>query len=282
MTDAIKGLKPEPVWRFFSEIAEIPRESKNEARMTQYILDVAARHGLQAQRDDVGNVVVRKPAAPGKEKAPAVVLQGHLDMVCEKNKDKKFDFARDPIQLVRAGEYMQADGTTLGSDNGIGLAMSLAVMTDKSLPYGPLEMLCTVDEETGLTGANALKPDFVKGRMLLNLDSEEEGTVYVGCAGGKDTVGKFRPAWEEAPGGFVPMEVRITGLKGGHSGLDIALGRANSLEPGQEHGAAARKNGRRKQAKRHPARGGGGGPHPAGQDGRGKADCGPFRKSLPE
>ena len=158
MSNAIAGLEPALVWKYFAEISRIPRCSKHEERMTRYVLDTAKRLGLEARADAAGNVVVRKPASAGRERAPMICLQGHLDMVCEKNKDTVHDFEKDPIQLVREGNMLRADGTTLGADNGIAVATNLAIMADKSLEHGPLEFLFTVDEETGLTGANALEP----------------------------------------------------------------------------------------------------------------------------
>jgi dipeptidase D len=189
MSEAIQGLKPELVWKYFAEISRIPRGSKNEAAATQYVLDTAKRLGLQAKSDAMGNVVVKKPSSANRQSVPSVVLQSHLDMVNEKNKDTVHDFLKDPIELVRKGNLLVANGTTLGADNGIGVATSLAIMEDQSLEHGPLEFLFTVDEETGLTGASNLSPDMVDSRILLNLDSEEEGELCVGCAGGRDTVG---------------------------------------------------------------------------------------------
>jgi Xaa-His dipeptidase len=183
VSSAIEGLKPALLWKYFAAISKIPRGSKNEAAITKYVLGVAKQLGLEARADKFGNVVARKPASSGRERVRTVVLQGHLDMVCEKNKDTVHDFLKDPIVLVRKGDIMMADGTTLGADNGVAVATSLAIMEDKSLVHGPLEFLFTVDEETGLTGANNLGPDFLIGKTLLNLDSEEEGALYVGCSG---------------------------------------------------------------------------------------------------
>lgn len=230
MTNAIAGLKPELVWKYFAEISQIPRGSKNEAAIINYVMQTASKLGLEAKKDSIGNVVVVKPASPGKENLPVVVLQGHLDMVCEKNKDKIHDFTKDPIELVREGDIIRANGTTLGADNGIGVAISLAIMEDKSLVHGPLEFLFTVDEETGLTGAQNLRGDFLKGRILINLDSEEEGALYVGCSGGKDTIGTLAVSWENAPENYSALQISITGLRGGHSGLDIHTGRGNAIK----------------------------------------------------
>jgi dipeptidase D len=230
MSNAIEGLKPPLVWKYFAEIARIPRCSKHEEKMTKYVLETAKRLGLEAKADRLGNVVARKPASPGKERVPMVCLQGHLDMVCEKNKDKVHDFAKDPIELVRKGDVMMANGTTLGADNGVAVATNLAIMEDKTLVHGPLEFLFTVDEETGLTGASGLEGDSLKSRILLNLDSEEEGELYVGCSGGRDTVGTWKVAYDPAPAQATAALVAVTGLKGGHSGMEIHQGRGNAIK----------------------------------------------------
>jgi dipeptidase D len=171
MSSAIEGLEPQLLWKHFAALSRIPRGSKNEAAAAQYVLDTARQLGLEARQDAVGNVLVEKPATPGKERAASVCLQSHLDMVCEKNADKAHDFTKDPIELVREGNVLRANGTTLGADNGIGVATALAVAEDRSLEHGPLEMLFTIDEETGLTGAQRLEPGFFRSRILLNLDS---------------------------------------------------------------------------------------------------------------
>lgn len=228
MTTAIEGLKPQLLWKYFAEISRIPRCSKNEAAIARYVLDVAQRLGLEGKSDAAGNVVVRKPASPGRERARTVILQGHLDMVCEKNKETKFDFSKDPIQLRREGDYLYAKGTTLGADNGIGVACALAVLEDTKLVHGPIDALFTIDEETGLTGAFALGKDMLKGRYLLNLDSEEDGAIYVGCAGGGETELHMDLKRTKAEG--KAYKLVLSGLKGGHSGVDILLGRANALK----------------------------------------------------
>ena len=230
MSEAIDGLKPELFWRCFSEIARIPRPSGREERIGRFVLDRAAELGLDATQDACGNIVVRKPASPGREGSPGICLQAHLDMVCEKNADKVHDFLNDPIELSRSGEVLTANGTTLGADNGVGVATSLAIMEDRSLEHGPLEFLFTVEEETGLTGAKNLNPDLVRSRTLLNLDSEEEGVLYVGCAGGKDTLGKWRLSTESAPKQATPFSLTVKGLKGGHSGLEIDKGLGNAIK----------------------------------------------------
>lgn len=230
MSDAISGLEPEPVWRYFSEISKIPRCSGNEQAISSYVMEKAGELGLDARQDEYLNVVVRKPATEGREDAASVCLQGHLDMVCEKNKSVEHDFENDPIQLVREGNVLMADGTTLGADNGIAVATSLALMEDSSLKHGPLEFLFTVDEETGLTGAAHLEPGFVESGTLLNLDSEDEGVLFVGCAGGRDTVGSWSVEVTGAPSGTVPRLLKVSGLVGGHSGLEIDKQRGNSIK----------------------------------------------------
>ncbi len=227
---AIEGLKPEPVWKYFSEISRIPRGSRNEAAVAKYVLNVAKKLGLEAKADKFGNVVVRKPASAGNGNKRSIALQGHLDMVCEKNKDKVHDFAKDPIELVRNDNVLMANGTTLGADNGIAVATNLAIMEDRSLEHGPLEFLFTVDEETGLTGASNLSADFLESKILLNLDSEEEGELFVGCAGGKDTIGTWKGHFDKAPDRYVAVQVKVSGLKGGHSGLEIDKGRGNAVK----------------------------------------------------
>jgi dipeptidase D len=230
MSDAIEGLKPELVWKYFAGIARIPRESGNEAAISRYIVETAKKLGLTARADQVGNVVVRKPASPGRERIRSVVLQGHLDMVCEKNKDLVHDFLKDPIEIVRKGNVLMANGTTLGADNGIAVATNLAIMEDKSLEHGPLEFLFTVDEERGLTGAKSLAGDFLQSRRLLNLDSEEEGALYVGCSGGRDTVGTWKAEFDPAPAQSTAALLKVAGLRGGHSGLEIDKGRGNAIK----------------------------------------------------
>jgi dipeptidase D len=230
MSNPLEGLKPELVWKYFTEISKIPRGSKNEKKISDYIVETAKKLGLEAKRDKVLNVLVRKPASQGRENVPMICLQGHLDMVCEKNKDKVHNFEKDPLELVVKGNYLMANGTTLGADNGIAVATNLALMEDKSAVHGPLEFLFTVDEETGLTGANNLQPEFVVSKILMNLDSEEEGALYVGCSGGKNTTGTWKAAYESINLKYAPAIVKVKGLKGGHSGLEIEKGRGNSLK----------------------------------------------------
>jgi len=226
----IEGLKPELVWQRFYELTQVPRPSKKEEKVVEYVRNFAKERNLEFKEDNVSNIVIKVPATKGYENAPIVVLQGHVDMVCEKNKGTDHDFDNDPIKLKIEGEWITAEGTTLGADNGIGVAAALATANDDTFVHGPLELLLTVDEETGLTGANNLKPGFVEGRILLNMDSEEDGAFYVGCSGGQDTNGFYKISKEPAKDGLVPVEIMVTGLKGGHSGLDVAAGRANALK----------------------------------------------------
>ena len=230
MTSAIDGLEPQLVWKHFGALSRIPRGSKNEAAAARYVLDTAGQLGLPARQDAAGNVLVEKPATAGRERAASVCLQSHLDMVCGKNADKVHDFTKDPIELVREGNVLRANGTTLGADNGVGVAAALAVAEDRSLEHGPLELLFTIDEETGLTGAQRLEPGFLRSRVLLNLDSEQEGEIYVGCAGGQDTRGTWAIVREAARANMVALELRVTGLRGGHSGLEIDKGRGNAVK----------------------------------------------------
>ena len=226
----VAELEPIPLWKHFDKILTIPRGSKNEDQMRRTVLAVADWAGLSHQVDDVGNVVVKKPGTAGHEGAAVTVLQSHLDMVNEKNADHQHDFARDAIVPVQAGDYLTADGTTLGSDNGIGVATMLAVMGATDLVHGPLEFLFTIDEETGLTGAAELDSSLLEGRQLINLDSEEEGVLYVGCAGGGDS--QLTVPLTTAPVGpdEVAVSLALKGLKGGHSGCDIHVQRGNAVK----------------------------------------------------
>ena len=227
MLEAIKGLKPEVLWQYFAEISAIPRCSKHEDAIRAYLIDVAKRNDLEYETDAIGNVAIRIPAKPGKENAPMVTMQAHMDMVCEKNKGTVHDFMTDPIKLVRDGDHITADGTTLGADNGIGIAAGLAFI-NSDIQHGPLEILITTDEETGLTGAFNIDPAIVKGRLMLNLDSEEFGYIYVGCAGGAN-VDMHLPLEFTAPAeGMTGARIILDGLKGGHSGCDIQLNRGNA------------------------------------------------------
>jgi dipeptidase D len=224
----IKELKPSLVWGIFEEITRVPRPSKHEEKIIAYLVDFAKKYNLAHKVDAAGNVVIYKPATPGYENSPAVVLQSHSDMVCEKNADKQHDFMTDPIEAYIDGEWVKAKGTTLGADCGIGMAAALAVLVDDSLKHPAIEALFTVDEETGLTGAFNLAPDMLSGKYLLNLDSEDEGELFIGCAGGIDTLATFTYKSERAPKDYAWMRVEIGGLKGGHSGDNIPDGLGNS------------------------------------------------------
>lgn len=221
-------LKPAGVFRYFEEICQVPRPSKKEEKIIAYLKAFGEKHHLETNVDEAGNVLIKKPATPGKENLKTVVLQSHIDMVCEKNNDVKHDFLTDPIETEIDGEWLKAKGTTLGADNGIGVATELAILAADDIEHGPLECLFTVDEETGLTGAFALKEGFISGDILLNLDSEDEGEMYIGCAGGIDTVAQFKYKNERVPEGYFFCKVTVKGLKGGHSGGDIHLGRGNA------------------------------------------------------
>ena len=223
----IKDLQPKAVFSIFDEITKIPRPSKKEEKIRAFILDFAKQHGLDAKTDAVGNVVITKPATPGHENAPTVILQGHMDMVCESN-IKGFDFETQPIPAVVDGEWVRTEGTTLGADNGIGVAASLAVLTDPDLEHGPLEALFTMDEETGMTGAFGLGEGMINGDILVNLDSEDDAEIFVGCAGGVDTVCTFKYNRSVAPTDFLYFKLDVSGALGGHSGGDIHLGRVNA------------------------------------------------------
>ena len=226
----VSDLEPTALWRHFDAILTIPRASKNEGRMREHVVGLADRLGLAHHADAVGNLVVRKPATPGHEGADITILQGHLDMVQEKNADVAFDFATDAIVPQMQGEYLTAAGTTLGSDNGVGVAAMLAVMEETAFPHGPLELLFTIDEETGLTGAARLDGGLVQGRRLINLDSEEDGILYVGCAGGGGTLLTLALGAAPAPEAGAALAVALRGLKGGHSGVDIHLQRGNAVK----------------------------------------------------
>jgi len=224
----IRKLEPKPLWNYFHEITQIPHPSKKEKKIVEYMKEFGRKNNLETTIDKVGNVIMRKPAAKGMENRKGVILQAHLDMVPQKNSDKKHDFEKDSIETIIDGEWVKANGTTLGSDNGIGVAAAMAVLTSKDIVHGPLEALFTVDEETGMTGAFGLKKGLLRGDILLNLDSEDEGELYVGCAGGIDVSVKKEYAEEESPEGMTAFKIAAKGLRGGHSGVDIALGRANS------------------------------------------------------
>jgi dipeptidase D len=228
MTPALMDLEPEVLWKHFDVLAATPRASTKEAAVRSYVLAQAARLGLETSRDAAGNLVVRKPARPGREAAPMAVLQGHLDMVCEKNEGTAHNFDTDPIKVIRDGDWLKADGTTLGSDNGVGVAAALAVMESTDIAHGPLEFAFTIDEETGLTGAAEFPGGVLKSKYFLNLDNEETGTLCIGCSGGIKTTGRRKVAFAAATGDSA-WRIKVFGLKGGHSGVDIHQGRGNAL-----------------------------------------------------
>jgi dipeptidase D len=225
----VADLAPQALWKHFDQILTIPRGSKNEEAMRRHVLGLAERKGLRTRTDAAGNAVVSKPASAGKEESPTVVLQSHLDMVNEKNSDVVHDFERDPLVPRREGEFVKATGTTLGADNGIGVAAMLALLEADDLVHGPLELLFTTDEETGLTGASDLDPSLISGKLLLNLDTEEENEVTIGCAGAGMSHLSLPLAAGAAPAGSIALAVALTGLKGGHSGMEIHLPRGNAI-----------------------------------------------------
>ncbi len=223
-------LKPARVFEQFAEINKIPRPSKHEEHMIEYLKSFAEKRGLEYEVDETGNVIIRKPATKGHEAAPMVSLQSHMDMVCDKLVDIEFDFHKDAIQTYVDGEWLTAKGTTLGADDGIGCAIELAILDSDDIEHGPLECVFTRDEETSLTGAMGMKEGFMKGDMLINLDSEDEGQIFISCAGGKTTSAKFTFTREQAPEGYFFLKASIKGLKGGHSGDDINKKRANAIK----------------------------------------------------
>jgi dipeptidase D len=228
MTTALENLEPKSLWKHFEALSAIPRASEKEAQARDYVLALAARLGLEAIQDGVGNTVVRKPARHGREGATPMALQGHLDMVCEKNEGTSHNFDTDPIRLVRDGDWVKADGTTLGADNGVGVAAALAVMESTDVAHGPLEFLFTIDEESGLTGASSFPAGLLQAKYFLNLDGEEEGTLCIGCAGGINSVARRKFALRPVLSGE-GWRIRVTGLQGGHSGIDIHKGRGNAV-----------------------------------------------------
>lgn len=230
MEGIFENLEPRQVWEIFRDICTIPHGSKNEAGLRMYIEKIAAAHGCRFKVDSVGNICISVAPAPGCESAPTVVLQAHLDMVCEKNETTSHDFTRDGIRCIRNGDWLSADGTTLGADNGIGVAAAMAIALSEELRHGPLEILLTVDEETGLTGAMGLAQDFFTGRMLINLDSENSNGVCIGCAGGGGGTTIYDLEMEKPKRSYVWQRICITGLKGGHSGMNIHENRANALK----------------------------------------------------
>ena len=224
----IKDLEPKSVWTAFYELSQVPRPSKHEEKAQQFLLDWGKEHGVSVRKDETGNIIFTKPATPGYENRRGVILQAHVDMVPQKTADTVHDFLKDPIQTQIDGEWVTAKGTTLGADDGIGVSLALAALEDKTLKHGPIEVLITYDEETGMTGAENLKPGEFEGDILLNLDSEAEGELYIGCAGGLDGMADFPYKTVKAGDGYVSYKLTVKGLEGGHSGQDIVLYRANA------------------------------------------------------
>ncbi len=224
----ITDLQPKLVWQCFDEITKVPRPTHHLDKMRAFLVNWATRHNIPVRTDEVGNVLMTKPATPGHENAPTIILQGHQDMVAEKRNDKQHDFMTDPITTIVDGDWVKADGTTLGADNGLGCATAMAVLLDDTLVHGPLECLFTVDEEQGLIGANGLQPGFLTGDILLNLDSEEHGQLVIGCAGGKVTIASLEYETTPATTANQFFRVHLNHFKGGHSGMEIGLGRGNA------------------------------------------------------
>jgi dipeptidase D len=230
MENNLQNLKPALLWKHFSAICSIPHPSKHEQKLSQYISDFARQHQLDLKKDSVGNLLVRKKATGGKEHSPTLILQSHLDMVPQKHDSVAHDFLTDPIRPYSDGEWVRAQGTTLGADNGIGVAISLAVLEDTTLQHGPLEILFTIDEETGMTGVKNLDPILLEGKMLINLDTEDDRELCIGCAGGIDAVAIAKPVFEPVPDNMVSFKIAVEGLRGGHSGIDIHTGRGNAIK----------------------------------------------------
>jgi len=230
MNHPFAGLEPKSLWDAFYGITQVPRPSKHEERISAHIEAWAGEHGFKVLKDAIGNLVVKVPASPGKESAKPVVIQGHLDMVCEKNKDTEHDFMNEPIKVRIEDGWVYATGTTLGADNGIGVAAGMAAATDPDIVHGPLELLMTMDEETGLTGAKELDASLIESRTMLNLDSEEDGVIYVGCAGGADVHTHFQPGTNPPVDGTKSFHLEVSGLRGGHSGLNIIENRGNAVK----------------------------------------------------
>ncbi|HFI1932474.1 TPA: beta-Ala-His dipeptidase [Yersinia enterocolitica] len=224
----LSQLSPQPLWDIFAKICSIPHPSYHEEALAQHIMTWAKEKGLHAERDKVGNILLRKPATKGMENRKPVALQAHLDMVPQKNNDTVHDFTKDPIQPYIDGEWVKARGTTLGADNGIGMASALAVLSDDNVEHGPLEVLLTMTEEAGMDGAFGLQPNWLQADILINTDSEQEGEIYMGCAGGIDFITTLALKREAIPAGYQTLKLTIKGLKGGHSGADIHLGLGNA------------------------------------------------------
>ena len=232
MSDAIKNLQPQAVWEYFEELSQIPRESGNEKAFRKYLINFAKQKNLSWAEDNIGNVVIKKPASPGNEKILPTVLQSHMDMVCVKTTESQHDFAQDPIKLVKKGDWMYADNTTLGADNGIAIAMTLALFADSAAVHGPIEALFTISEETGLDGALNLDISLLDSRRLINIDSEEEGEFIIGCAGGSEIIATLKADYHDVPKNSEGWKVTLSGFLGGHSGSEIHTGRGNAIKYG--------------------------------------------------
>jgi dipeptidase D len=230
MENNLNGLEPFLLWKHFSIICSIPHPSKHEQRLAEYIIDFAKRHNLGLKQDSAGNLLIRKPATRGKVDSEIIILQSHLDMVPQKHDSSNHDFLTDPLCPYSDGEWVRAQGTTLGADNGIGVAASLAILEDTTLEHGPLEVLLTVDEETGMSGVKSLEPGFLEGKRLINLDTEDDSELCVGCAGGVDVIATSKPVCEPVTGDVLSFKITIDGLRGGHSGIDIHTGRGNAIK----------------------------------------------------
>lgn len=228
MSKDVRSLEPKAIWNYFEDLNAVPRGSKKEDKAVAFFKEFGKKYKIDTTIDEMGNVVFRKPATKGKEKSPIIVLQGHMDMVHQKNSDTVFDFDKQGIQSVVDGDWVRAKGTTLGADNGIGVAAAMAILTATDVAHPALEVLITVDEETGMTGAHKMDPKMLKGRIMFNLDTEDENELCIGCAGGIDTLGTLKYKEEKTPAGMQGFKVTVKGLKGGHSGMDIILGRANA------------------------------------------------------
>ena len=224
----ISELEPKATWKYFEQICQVPRPSKKEEKIISFLMNWAKENSIEVKKDEIGNILMSKPASTGMENRKKVILQSHMDMVCEKNNDVEFDFDNDAIQAYIDGDWVKAKGTTLGADDGIGVAAQMDILTSNDLKHGPIECLFTVDEETGLTGAFALKPGFLSGEILINLDSEDEGEIFIGCAGGIDTIAEFDYKYENYNSDTKSLRIDIKGLHGGHSGDEIDKGLGNS------------------------------------------------------
>jgi len=230
MSSPLESLEPSLLWKHFDTIRNTPRPSKHEEKIIAVVKSWASDRGFEVLQDAAGSLTIKVPATPGHENAPTVILQGHLDMVCEKNSDVEHDFMTEGIEVEVKGDWVQAKGTTLGADNGIGVAAAMAIADDPAVTHGPLELLCTIDEETGLTGAKDLDASMVTGRIMLNLDTEEDGAVYIGCAGGADSIATLKTGRRTGALGSSPVKLSVTGLRGGHSGLNIIENRGNAVK----------------------------------------------------